>query len=186
MSPILILSALLAAAPAAPHGRSASGRVVDAFGRPISHAEVCSLDRDERPVDCVPVDANGAYRIENTRKGPLLVRAKGFVSTWADAAHLTAAVALAPAAELVVKVVDDTTGKPVPSGQVTLFFPSGKRIGGAAPFNRAGVKISTLTPGDTLVKAEAEGYEVAGPVSVTVAGGESRELIVRMRRSPAR
>ena len=181
MSPILFLCAVLAAAPPGP---SASGRILDMSGRPIPHAEVCSLDKDDMPVDCVQADANGSYRMETSSKGSLLVRAKGFVSMWTVAGHVSAPVKMAPAAVLVVKVVDDATGQPVPSGQVTLFFPSGKRIGGSAPFNRSGVKISTLAPGDTLVKAEAQGYEIAGPVSVTVAGGESRELTVRMRRSP--
>jgi hypothetical protein len=97
----------------------------------------------------------------------LLVRAPGFVARVVDAAPLAAPVELRRAAVLAVKVVDATTGQPLAAGKVMLDAPSGQRIGDFVPFNRGGVRISTLEPGVVFVRALAEGYEPVGPCRLT-------------------
>src|SRR5262245_61670932 len=148
---------------ATPALAGATGRVVGPDGAAITGAEVCET-ADDGAETCVAVDAAGVFRIQKPARPRLLVRAPGYVATMIDAAPLTAPVQLQKAAVLEVTIVDAATRKPVPSGKVILNSPSGKRIGSFVPFNKQGVRISTLEPGDLFVRVEADGYEPSGPV----------------------
>lgn len=160
----------------------ATGRIVGPDGAAISGAEVC--ESPERASDrCSLVDSHGAYRIEKPLSPTLLVRARGFVSTTVDAAPLAAPVRLQRAAGLLVVVVDADTRLPVASGRVMIDSPSGKRIGEFVPFNKHGVRISTLDPGDVFVRVEATGYTPSGPVPVELVSGTERSVTVPLRKT---
>ena len=161
---------------------AATGRIVGPDGAGIPGAEVCespdgALDR------CVPVDAHGAYRIEKPLCPTLLVRARGFVPKTIDAAPLAAPVKLQRAAGLLIVVVDADTRLPVISGRVMIDSPSGKRIGDFVPFNKNGVRISTLDPGDIFVRVEATGYAPSGPVPVELVSGAERSVTVPLKKT---
>jgi hypothetical protein len=89
-------------------------------------------------------------------------------------------------AALLVRVVDAATGQPIPKGSVTVNVPSGRKIGSPVPFNRAGVRMSTLPPGATFVRAEADGYDPAGPIVVELVAGQEKELTVSLKKSGTR
>jgi hypothetical protein len=84
---------------------------------------------------------------------------------------------------LLVAVVDAGTGLPVSSGRVMLDAPSGRRIGDFVPFNKSGVRISTLDPGDVFVRVEADGYAPSGPVPVVLVAGEERSVKIPLKKT---
>jgi hypothetical protein len=167
---------------AGPGFAAAEGRVVAPDGTPISGAYVCETveGSGER---CVPTDAGGVYRMDKTHRAALLVRARGYVPTTVDAAPLATPVVLQRAATLRVSVVDAQSGKPLASGKVMIDAPSGQRIGDFVPFNAAGVRISTLTPGPVFVRVTSPGYQPGGPLPVDLVGGSERSLTVPMTKS---
>jgi len=177
-----LISASLVFWLAAPAFGAATGQVVGPGGAPVAGAQVCEFVEGS-PVRCVSCDAQGVYRIEDPKRPTLLVRAQGFVPTMVDAAPLPAPVTLRAAAILKVTVVDAKSGTALPSGRVRIDSPSGQRIGDFVPFNSAGVRISTLTPGPVFVRAEAEGYEPSGPIPVELVGGSERTVRVSMTKS---
>jgi hypothetical protein len=160
----------------------ASGRVVGPDGAPISGADICEYIEGS-PEHCVRSDAQGFYRMDNALRSTLLVRATGFVSKQVDAAPLSAPVELRRAGALLVTVVDADTGAPLSSGKVMIDSPTGRRIGDFVPFNKAGVRISTLDPGTVFVRAESRGYEPSGPVPVDLVSGEERTVNVPLKKS---
>jgi hypothetical protein len=160
---------------------SATGRIVGPDGSPVRNAQVCEVLIGS-PEHCIAVGADGVYRIDSPLKSTLIVRATGFVAQVVDAAPLTTPVVLQRAASLLVRVVDSGTGLPVASGKVRIDSPSGRRIGDFVPFNKSGVRISTLDPGDVFVRAEAEGYGPGGPVPVTLVAGEERSIKVSLKK----
>jgi len=169
---------------AAPAFGAATGQVVGPGGAPVAGAEVCEFV-EKSPVHCVTTDAQGVYRMDSPKRHSLVVRAKGFVPTTIDASPLPAPVVLRAAATLKVTVIDAKSGTAIRSGHVRIDAPSGQRIGDSVPFNSAGVRISTLTPGTVFVRAEAEGYEPGGPVAVELVGGSERAVAVPMTKSGA-
>ena len=86
------------------------------------------------------------------------------------------------AAKLLVLVVDAETKRRLASGRVMIDSPSGKRIGDFVPFNKMGVRISTLDPGAVFVRAEATGYAPSGPVPVELVSGVERSVTVPLKR----
>jgi Carboxypeptidase regulatory-like domain len=172
---LLAVSSLLAAA---------SGQVRDPEGKPIDGAEVCNVMHGAT-MDCVKTDAYGFYHIASPTSQSVFVRASGFRPLVIAAIEQSAPVVLHRAATLVVKVVDAVTGAPVPSGKVILNYTSGLPIGDAAPFNRAGVRISTIEPGTILARTEAEGYEPGGPETVVLREGQETTVLIRMKPAAA-
>jgi len=177
------VSALLLASPP---DHEASGRVLGEDGTPVVGAEVCEFVNGEKTGRCISTDEQGLYRIAKTPHPRLVVRAKGFVATTVDAAPLASPVTLRRAASLLVTVVDSETQKPVPAGRVRLDTSTGKHIGDVMPFNRSGVRISTLDPGVVFVRAEADGYLKAGPTPVELAGGSERTVTISMKKVGAK
>jgi len=162
---------------------AATGRIVDPDGAPIKGAQVCEF-LDGAAENCVSVDAQGDYRMENPKRNWLLARASGFVGMLVQPVPLDAPLTLARAASLLVTVVDASTGRPIPSGRVMIDSPSGRRIGDFVPFNTFGVRISTLDPGVVFVRSEADGYKPAGPVPVTLVSGAEGSVKVAMTKAP--
>lgn len=167
---------------ALPAFAEATGRVVGPDGAVIQGAQVCSFVEGS-PEHCVTVDAGGVYRIPHPEAARLLVRASGYVAQMVDAAPLNAPVQLQKAAILEVSVIDAATKKPIPTGRIMLDSPDGRRVGKFVPFNKHGVRISTLDPGDLFVRAEADGYEPSGPVPVTLSSGAKSMLTVPLMKT---
>jgi hypothetical protein len=63
--------------------------------------------------------------------------------------------------------------------------PSGRRIGEFVPFNKSGVRISTLEPGDLFVRVEADGYGPSGPIPVVLVAGEERSVKIPLKKAAA-
>ena len=159
---------------------AAAGQVVDSEGKPIQGAEACQGAKELQ--QCVKTDAHGFYRMEKPTHPTVFIRATGFIPVKADAVEEVTPIKLERAATLIVRVVDSVTGQPVASGKVILNYTSGQGIGTAAPFNKSGVRITTLVPGEVLARAESEGYDPGGPEVVRLEGGVEKKLTIGMRR----
>jgi hypothetical protein len=177
----VIASILLASAAMA----QATGQVVGTDGQPIPGVDVCAYKNGAR-ADCVATDEKGFYRMEHPVAPNLFVQAKGYATTTVSAAPQNEPVVINRVAALFVRVVDAASGEPITKGTVTVNLPSGRKIGSPVPFNRSGVRMSTLPPGATLVRAEAEGYDAAGPIVVDLVGGQEKELKIPLKRSGTR
>ena len=162
---------------------AATGRVLDPDGKPVPGAEVCEFL--EGGPHCVKVDARGDYRMENPTRTWLLVRASGYVGMLLQPVPIDVPVKLERAASLLVTVIDAGTLQPIPEGRVILDSPTGRRIGDYVPFNKSGVRISTLDPGVVFVRTEAAGYKPAGPVPVTLVSGAEGSVKISMTKTPA-
>jgi hypothetical protein len=167
---------------AGPAFGAATGRIVGPDGASVPGAEVCEF-LEGAPAHCVTADANGVYKMDSPLRATLLVRASGFVPKTIDASPLGEPVQLQAAAKLLVTVVDADTRVPVASGRVMIDSPSGQRIGDYVPFNKMGVRISTLGPGDVFVRVEAKGYAPSGPVPVKLVSGVERSVTVPLKKT---
>jgi hypothetical protein len=167
---------------AAPAFAAATGRIVAPDGAPIAGAQVCQF-LDGAPDRCVSADANGVYRMDDPLRTTLLARASGYLPKTIDASPLSAPVQLERAARLLVTVVDAVSRAPVASGRVMIDSPSGQRIGDYVPFNKKGVRISTLAPGDVFVRVEATGYAPSGPVPVKLVSDVEASLTVPLKKT---
>jgi hypothetical protein len=170
---------------AVPAMAEAVGQVLGTDGKPVPGVEVCTYKNGAR-AECVTTDEHGFYRIERPVSPDLFMQAKGYASKTVPAAPQSEPVVIERVAALLVRVVDAATGQPVPKGTVTINLPSGRKIGSPVPFNRAGVRMSTLAPGQTLVRVQADGYDPAGPIVADLVAGEEKELRVPLKRSGTR
>ena len=162
---------------------AATGRILGPDDKAVPGAEVCEFL--ESGPHCVKVDADGNYRMDNPKRSWLLVRASGYVGMLLQPVPIDVPVKLERAASLLVTVVDAGTRQPIPEGRVMLDSPTGRRIGDSVPFNKSGVRISTLDPGVIFVRTEADGYKPAGPVPVTLVSGAEGTVKVSMTKAPA-
>jgi hypothetical protein len=167
---------------AGPAFAQATGTIVGSDGKPIAGVSAC-IYKDGEQLKCTETDSEGHYRLEHPGYPNLLLEKKGYKTTAVSASPLSEPVVLVQSASLLVKVVDAVSGEPIASGAVSLNLPSGRKLGSPVPFNKAGVKLGTLSPGDTMVAAEALGYEPSGPLVVTLVGGESKELTIRLKKA---
>ena len=159
---------------------AAAGQVVDPEGKPIQGAEACTGAKEA--MECVKTDAHGFYRLEKPSRPKVFIRASGYVPAQADAVEDATPIRLTRAAILTVRVVDSVTGQPVTTGRIILNYTSGQGIGTSAPFNKNGVRITTLVPGEVLARAESEGYDPGGPEPVHLEGGIEKKVTIGMRR----
>ena len=82
---------------------------------------------------------------------------------------------------LTVRLLDDSNGEPIDSGEVFVIYSSAT-MKGPFPTNRTGVKISrVLQPGDVRLIGKADGYEESKPQAVTLEPGEQSEVSLRLR-----
>ena len=160
----------------------ATGKVVGADGAPVVGADVC-IYRNGQKLDCVTTDGFGKYRMENPLLPNLLIQAKGFTTKMVTAEPQKEPIVLIRTATLLVKVVDAATREPIAKGSVSISLPSGKKVGSPVPFNRAGVRLSTLAAGEAMVRTESDGYEPGGPLVVDLLAGEEQTLVIPMTRS---
>lgn len=174
--------ALLVAA--TPLFAAASGKVVNTDGKPIPEAEVCTIVKGATGT-CNKVDALGFYHVAKPPSLSLFVRASGYQPLKIAAIEQSAPIVLERAAILRVEVLDAATRRPVPKGKVILNYASGEQIGAAAPFNSKGVRITTLAPGEILIRAEADGYENGGPEAVTAIAGKETGIAISMKKVQA-
>jgi hypothetical protein len=177
------LAMIAALAIALPAMAQATGQVVGADGKPIAGVDVCTLRNDERTA-CVKTDEKGFYRMEHPAVPVVYLQIKGYASKSVSAAPQNEPIVLDRVASLLVRVVDAATGEPIAEGTVSVNLTTGRKIGSPVPFNRAGVRMSTLAPGQTLVRADAYGYESGGPIVVELVGGQEKELTVRLKKLP--
>ena len=161
---------------------AATGRVEGPDGAPIAGAQVCEQIPGS-PDHCVDADAQGYYRMPDALRTSVTIRARGFLPRTVDAVPQNLPVRLQRAAILMVNVFDAATGTAVASGRVMIDTPSGRRLGDFVPFNKAGVRVSTLEPGEVFVRVEAEGYQASGPVPVDLASGVERSITVRLLKT---
>jgi len=163
---------------------AASGRVVDPFGKPITAAEVCTITKVVTG-DCRKVNELGYYHVDNPPSLSLFVRASGYQPQKIAAVAQSAPVVLEQAATLRVEVLDAASRQPVAKGTVILNYASGQQIGTSVPFNSKGVRITTLAPGEVLIRAEAPGYEGGGPEAVTAIAGKETGIAISMKKLPS-
>jgi hypothetical protein len=156
-----------------------TGTVTDRQGVPIEGAEAC-LTTQGHPLLCAITDANGFWRLPDTAAESVRVVKTGYLPGTAAAVSQAAPIVLDRAATLLVRVVD-ASGTPVEKGTLTLVYASGRKIG-PLPFNRAGMRTPSLAPGAVRVTAEAEGFDLAAPATVTLEAGAEHEAVVRMTR----
>lgn len=175
---VAALVALVAVVPAL----AASGTVVDPEGKPIAGARACLWAETDTGF-CVDTDDRGYYGLPTTSVEAVRITADGFLSQFVAAVHQSSPIVLQRAAAILVRVVDATDGSPLSGGRVTITYFSGRTIDGL-PFNRSGVKVSTLEPGTALVRASLSGYRDSEGVSVTLRAGERAEVSLRLRRAP--
>jgi hypothetical protein len=175
------LAAIVSMFLALPAMAEATGKVVGADGAPVVGADVCIYSSGQK-INCVTTDDSGHYRMENPTLPNLLIQAKGYTTKMVVAEPQKEPIVLTRTAILLVKVVDAITGEPISKGSVSVSLPSGRKVGSPVPFNRAGVRLSTLAPGETMVRAEAEGYEPGGPLVVDLPPGEEKTVVVPMRK----
>ena len=177
-----LLTVILGLAFAGPVFAGATGRIEAPDGAPIAGAQVCEQIPGS-PDHCVATDAQGYYRMDDALRTSVTIRARGFLPQKVDAVPLNVPVRLQRAAILLVNVFDAAAGTAVASGRVMIDTPSGRRLGDFVPFNKAGVRISTLEPGDVFVRVEAEGYQPSGPVPVDLVSGVERTITVRLLKA---
>lgn len=174
----VVLVSLAAALPAA----AASGSVLDSDGNPVVGARACLWAEAETGF-CVETDERGYFRLPSSSVPSVRITADGFLSQVVAAVHQSSPVVLRKAAALLVHVVDAADGSALSGGTVAITYFSGRTIDGL-PFNRAGVKVSTLEPGSALVRASLPGYRDSGGASVALAAGERTEVTLRLHRGP--
>jgi hypothetical protein len=121
--------------------------------------------------------------MDNPAVPNLLVQASGYKAQGVLAAPQNDPVVLRRAITLVVKVVDAATGEPIPKGTVAFHLPSGKNVGSPVPFNKAGVKLSNMSAGETLIQAQAEGYAPGDPVVVNLGGEAPHDVVIRLKKT---
>ncbi len=173
--------ALLVILAAAPPAAAASATVVDSDGNPVAGARACLWAEAE--TICVETDERGYFRLPTTSVPTVRITAEGFLTQFVAAVHQSFPVVLRKAAALLVRVVDAADGSALSGGTVAITYYSGRTIEGL-PFNRAGVRISTLEPGSAVVRASHSEYQDSDGVPVTLAAGERTEVTLRLRRRP--
>jgi hypothetical protein len=174
----VVLVSLAAALPAA----AASGTVVDSDGNPVAQARACLFAEADTGF-CVETDERGYYRLPTTSVDTVRITAEGFLSQFVAAVPQSSPVVLRRAAAILVHVVDAGDGSPLSGGTVAITYFSGRTIDGH-PFNRSGVKVSTLEPGSALVRASLAGYRDSDGLPVVLTAGERAEVTLRLRRAP--
>jgi len=159
-----------------------SGRVLNEDGQPIEGANVCAARGTTAP-ECVKTDGTGFYRLPDAVLTTVGVAADGYLPAKLAAVDQEAPVVLKRAASLLVRVRDAETGEALSGGIVRVVFVSGRQLD-KFPFNRAGVVVGNLAPGDAMVHATLDGWTEADPPRVTLEAGKQAEAVVRLRRVP--
>lgn len=179
--PVLTAAAFVAALAAAePSVWAASGRVLDTNGNPMPGAQACVVVGGKLE-GCATTDEAGFYRVPAGQQLSVRVWAPGFLPVLVAAVDQESPVVLRRAAKLLVRVVDADTGAKLSGGSVAVIDLSGRQKGGF-PFNKAGVSIADLEPGQVLVVASLDGYDGPGE-RVDLEGAQQTEVTLRLRKT---
>jgi hypothetical protein len=161
---------------------AASGRVVDPTGKPIEGARACLLVAGAEGL-CSITDTSGYYDLPDTEVPWLRIVAKGFLPKRLSAVDQEVPVTLDRAASLRVRLLDRATGAPIQKGQVFVIYSSGRKKG-PFPTNAAGVRVSTLEPGEVVVQGMAADHADDRSDTVRLQGGTESELVLRLPAAP--
>lgn len=166
-----------------PPALALSGVVHDAeTGQPIIAAEVC-YDLPGQQGFCAPTDLRGAFELPQSRIDRIRITAAGYHSRTLPAVAQPGPIRLDPAGALGVRLTDDTTGKPLAQGEVTLISTTGGRLG-PFPASAGGLEIATLPVGEFRLTARAEGYVQLRRVLVRIEPRKTAKAEIRLGPAP--
>lgn len=174
---VLFLATALSARPA----DATSGRVAGPDGKPFAGARAC-IQADGRDGICSLTDAQGWYRLPETKLPRVRITAAGYLPKSVAAVDQEGVVVLERAAALRARLLDADSGKPIPKGELTLASPSGRKRG-PFPVNEAGLKVATLAPGRVVPRGSAPGYRDAVGQEVDLRAGTETEIVLRLSRT---
>ncbi len=177
---IALLTLLFSAGPAL----AVTGTITDAAGRPLEQARVCYFQTETNLEQaCSNPTKAGTFELPDSQRMQLRVGAEGYFSQVVPARGHQAIVLLR-SPTLTVRLLDDSTGEAIDSGEVFVIYSSAT-MKGPFPANRAGVKISRiLRSGEVRLIGKAEGYEESKPQAVTLDPGKESEVSLRLVPKP--
>ena len=168
----------------APVALAVTGTVNDADGQPLEQARVCYFQTETNiEQGCTNPTSTGIFELPDSRYMKIRVSAEGYYPETVPAlGHQKVVLKRSPT--LTVRLVDDSNGDPIATGEVFVIYSSAT-MKGPFPTNPAGVKISrVLEPGEVRVIGKADGYEESKPHAVTLEPGEKSEVTLRLRPKP--
>jgi hypothetical protein len=158
-----------------------SGHVVDPDGKPVAGAKACLLYSGAEGF-CTLTDDAGYFDLPDTTVPWARVSAAGFLPRQVAAVEHEAPIALDRAAVLLVRLVDGATGAAIPAGHVYLIDSSGQKKG-PLPANAAGVRVSSLEPGEVVVQGAAPGHSDRKSGTIRLQAGEEKEIVLKLDAS---
>ncbi|MBW3563783.1 MAG: carboxypeptidase-like regulatory domain-containing protein [Acidobacteria bacterium] len=179
-------------------GGSIEGRVVDSAGAPVENADVQIASEGSAPMSRQRkvTGVDGRFRFDDVTAGQwsVIARKDGFGQATATADVRTEAaqelvLRLAPAGDLILRVIDASSGQSVP-GSVVLYDGSGREVHRARPpLREDGTLLIEAAPGSYTLWVTARGLEratrtvsIPGP-PVTITLGTGGDLLVTSTRS---
>jgi hypothetical protein len=165
----------------APAVLAVTGTVTDADGQPLEQARVCYFQAETNVEQgCTNPSDTGIFQLPDSRHMLIRVSAEGyFPETVPALGHQTVVLKLSPT--LTVRLVDDSNGEPIATGEVFVIYSSAT-MKGPFPTNPAGVKISrVLKSGDVRLIGKADGYDESKPHALTLEPGVESEVSLRLR-----
>jgi hypothetical protein len=109
------------------------------------------------------------------------ITAPGFLPKQVSAVVQEAPVPLDRAATLLVRLLDRATGVAI-QGKVFVIDSTG-RTRGPLPANLAGVRLSSLEPGEIVLQATSPGHADARSETIRLQGGDDREIVLKLEAS---
>ena len=175
---LCIVSTLLVCGGAA---LAVSGTVTDTDGRPLEQARVCYFQLETNVEQgCTDPNKTGSFSLPDSKHMMIRASATGYFPETVSALGLHTIV-LKRSPTLTVRLLDDSSGEPIESGEVYVIYSSAA-MKGPFPTNRNGVKIGrVLQPGDVRVIGKAEGYAESKPQAVILEPGKEIEVSLRLR-----
>ena len=155
-----------------------SGQVVDVTGKAVKGARACLVIANREGL-CAETDEVGYYRLPDSDVSKVRISAAGFLPSMVAAVDMDRVIVLDRAASLSARLLDDASGESVAEGSISISYKTGRKRG-PFPVNAAGVLIRTLTSGEVLVWAEAEGYRKTEDKLITLKPGERYEIVLRL------
>jgi hypothetical protein len=156
---------------------AASGHVVDPEGKPVPGARACLLIAGADGL-CSVTDEAGYYGLPDTSAPFVRITAPGFLPKQISAVEQEVPVALDRAATILVRLLDRASGAGI-QGKVFVIDSTGKKRG-PLPANAAGVRLSTLEPGEIVLLGTAPGHADARSETIRLQGGDDREIVLKL------
>ena len=161
-----------------------TGTVTDAAGLPLVQARVCYFQKETNiEQGCGNPSKTGTFLLPDSKRLMIRASADGYFSQTVPALGHQAIV-LERSPTLTVRLLDDTNGEAIESGEVFVIYSSAT-MKGPFPTNRAGVKISRiLRSGEVRLIGKADGYEQSEPQAVILEPGKASEVSLRLIPKP--